>query len=154
MTVTATWFPIFQQHTEMSQWNSRDFLSNYALSNPPTPSITLTLITAHSNCDCVDGLVFAHVQYCVAMSGVCATWWVEVSCELACARLCWTCADTFISLCVCVWTGQPTAAGNAHWPQWEEPRSIKVRSKQRSDLLLCGQTSVSTNEALSLILHP
>lgn len=30
----------------------------------------------------------------------------------------------------CVRTGQAAAAGNAHWPQWEEPRSEKVMSKE------------------------
>lgn len=47
----------------------------------------------------------------------------------------------------CVWTGQPRAAGNAHWPQWEEPSSIKVRSKERSDPVCVYRWSSVTNLA-------
>lgn len=78
------------------------------------------------------------MRTCPAMSGVCATWRVPWAASWPFARLWWIYGSYTPSSCVR--TGQAAAAGNAHWPRWEEPRSEKVRSKDRSDL---AQRSVS-----------
>lgn len=56
-----------------------------------------------------------------------------MSCQLALAWLCgiWGSYTPWS----CVPTERSTAAGNVHWPPWEEPRSEKVTWKERSDVV-------------------
>lgn len=144
VTIMATWFPIWALHRKPSCKNvllELQVANSSASIKSPTPSIILAPITVHCNCDYFD--VLEHVPCCHVrcMRHVQGA----MSCELALTWLWWICGSYMPSSCV--WTGQAAAAGNAHWPQWEEPRSEKLRSKERSDLLHWVQKSVSGGKA-------
>lgn len=112
VTIMATWFPIWAQHRELS--SKKD--SKYQL------------LQSQSNSK-------AHVSYWSQVmmafwcaSGVCATWKGAMGSSLSLTCLWWICSSYNALI---LWgTGQAAAAGNAHWPQWEEPRSEKVMSKE------------------------
>lgn len=78
------------------------------------------------------------VRTCPATSGVCATWKGAMGSSLSLTCLWWICSSYNALI---LWgTGQAAAAGNAHWPQWEEPRSEKVMSKETRRRGISGQS--------------